>query len=135
MPVLITTATKEDAELIADLSRQTFYEAFAPQNTKENMDKFMNEVFTKQGLMEEVGAKDNIFYLAMQDQHAVGYVRMRLNNQPPELSGRDSIEIARIYAVSDSIGKGVGRLLMQRCLETAMALKKDTIWLGVWEHN
>ena len=42
----IRFATKEDASLIADLSRKTFYDTFAHQNTKENMDKFMNEQFT-----------------------------------------------------------------------------------------
>ena len=44
----IREATRKDAELIADLSRQTFYETFAPDNRKEDMDQFMNEVFSKE---------------------------------------------------------------------------------------
>ena len=135
MPVHVRVATKEDAALIADLSRQTFYESFAAQNTRENMDKFMNEVFTKERLMEEVGAKNNIFLLAYYGEEVVGYVRMRENNQPPGLDSNAALEIARIYATAPSIGKGVGKILMQKCLDTAIKLKKDVVWLGVWEHN
>jgi hypothetical protein len=35
-------ATKEDAVLIADISRQTFYDTFAADNTEANMAKFLS---------------------------------------------------------------------------------------------
>lgn len=131
----IKMATNADAELIADMSRQTFYETFVSQNTKENMDKFMNESFTKEALMEEVGEPGNIFLLAYDEKEPAGYVRMRENNNPPELGNRNSIEIARIYAATNAIGKGVGKTLMQKCIEIAQEKKKDVLWLGVWEKN
>ena len=131
----IRIASKNDAELIADMSRQTFYDSFAAQNTKEDMDKFMNEQFTKQALMKEVGAERNIFLLTYDRDEPVGYVRMRENNNPPELGTDKAIEIARIYAVQSSIGKGVGKALMQKCIEIANEKKHHTLWLGVWEYN
>lgn len=133
--ITISYATTADAALIADMSRQTFYETFASFNTKENMDMFMNEQFTREKLMQEVGAPGNIFLLAYEGNEPVGYVRMRENNNPPELEGKETIEIARIYAVTSSIGKGVGKKLMQQCLATAEEKNKELIWLGVWEHN
>ncbi len=131
----IKMATNADAELIADMSRKTFYETFVSQNTKENMDKFMNESFTKEALMKEVGEPGNIFLLAYDEKEPAGYVRMRENNNPPELGNRNSIEIARIYAATNAIGKGVGKTLMQKCIEIAQEKKKDVLWLGVWEKN
>ncbi|MEI2737499.1 MAG: GNAT family N-acetyltransferase [Chitinophagaceae bacterium] len=131
----IRIASSEDAELIADMSRQTFYETFVSQNTKENMDKFMNGVFTKDALTKEVGAPGNIFLLAYDEQEPVGYVRMRENNNPPELSNMETIEIARIYATTNSIGKGVGKALMQESIKMATEKKKQVVWLGVWEKN
>lgn len=131
----IKMATNADAELIADMSRKTFYETFVSQNTKENMDKFMNESFTKEALMKEVGEPGNIFLLAYDEKEPAGYVRMRENNNPPELGNRNSIEIARIYAATNTIGKGVGKTLMQKCIEIAQEKKKDVLWLGVWEKN
>ena len=134
-PVSLRYATFADSELIADLSRQTFYEAFAAQNTKENMDIFMTEQFSKEKLMEEVGAKDNIFLLAYDKDDLVGYARLRENNIPPELGISNALEIARIYATANSIGKGVGKALMQKCIDIALEKKAAAIWLGVWEHN
>lgn len=136
MPLVsIRYATLKDAGLIADFSRQTFYETFASHNTKENMDKFMNEQFSREVLMQEVGSPGNIFLLAHEQEEPVGYVRMRESINPPELCNSNVIEIARIYATSNSIGKGVGKALMQRCIDIALEMNKDVIWLGVWEHN
>ena len=131
----IRFAESNDAELIADISRQTFDDTFASQNTKENMDKFMSETFSREILMKEVGAPGNIFLLAYDGEEPVGYVRMRENNNPPELGTIDAIEIARLYASTNAIGKGVGKALMQKCIELATDKKTTAIWLGVWQEN
>lgn len=131
----IRIATAADAEMIADMSRQTFYDSFALQNTKEDMDKFMNEVFTREALIREVGAPGNIFLLALAGNEPVGYVRMRDGEKRSEFVGRSSMEVARIYAIQHSVGKGVGSALMQKCIEIAKEMNRQVIWLGVWEHN
>ena len=134
--VTIKTATTADAKLIADLSRETFYNAFAPANTKANMQKFMNEVFTCEKLMEELYFADNIFLLAYENNKPVGYVRMRDKAMPEtEITNYDLIEIARIYTLTNAIGKGIGSMLMNECISIAKNLKRDSIWLGVWENN
>ena len=135
MPLLIRFATKDDAELIADLSIKTFYDSFIDQNSKANMDKFLQEQFTRENLMAEVGSKDNIFFLAYLGGVPVGYTRLRDNNQPQELGNKRALEIARIYVTTDAIGKGVGRLMMKKSLDIAYDMKKEVVWLGVWEHN
>ena len=133
--ITIRHANKQDAELIADMSRQTFYDTFADVNTKENMDKFMNEQFTFEKLINEVGTPGNIFLLAYDGDQPVGYVRIRENNNPPSLGSHNAIEIARIYATSNAIGKGIGKALMQKAIEIAQAGKREFAWLGVWEKN
>lgn len=135
MKITIRIAEQTDAELIADLSRKTFYETFATHNTKENMNKFMNEQFTREELIKEVKDPGNIFILAFDDQLPVGYVRMQEREPYPEFENKDSIEIARIYVVNTSIGTGVGKMMMHRCIAIAKEMKKDIIWLGVWEKN
>lgn len=131
----IREAIADDAERIADLSRQTFYETFAPYNTKENMEKFLGTQFTKPDLMKEVGARGNIFFIAFENDTPVGYAFLRQTKNPPALGSTPAIELARIYAASQVIGRGVGKLLMQTCLDKAKELKKEILWLGVWEKN
>lgn len=133
--VLVRYATREDAPVIAALSRETFYDTFAAQNSREDMEKFMAGQFSTQRLMDQVGAPGNIFLLAFVDDQVAGYVRMLEGFPPAELKELPAIEIARIYASQHVIGKGVGKALMQRCIEIATEKKKRSIWLGVWEKN
>src|SRR5258705_12422069 len=129
MDITIRSATENDAELIADLSRETFYESFASGNTKENMDKFMNEQFTRQKLVNEVKQPWHIFFLAYINDEPVGYAKMRDSAVPLDLVNQSCIEIARIYSVQNRIGKGVGKKLMQACHDIAKQKSKKILWL------
>jgi ribosomal protein S18 acetylase RimI-like enzyme len=134
--ITIRIATVADAALIADLSRETFYNAFAIHNTKADIDKFMNEVFTREKLMSELNLPDNIFLLAYTGDEVAGYVRMRDKNIPETSLGTDNIiEISRIYTASSIIGKGVGSALLSECIAIAKQKQREYIWLGVWEKN
>lgn len=130
----IAIATLSDAELIADISRETFYESFAAQNTKSDMDKFMSEQFTKEKLMAEVGENGNHFLIAMEADIIAGYAKLK-DGTNSDLQSDNAIEISRIYAGTSFIGKGVGKGLMKASIAMARSMKKDYIWLGVWEHN
>jgi ribosomal protein S18 acetylase RimI-like enzyme len=135
MSVIVQYAAPADAEKIAFLSRQTFYDTFAAFNTKEDMDKFMNESFSMEALINEVTLPLNIFLVAFMEEELVGYAKLTLSKNPPELGTAKSIEIGRLYAAQKTIGHGVGKALMQLCLQVAAEKGKEIIWLGVWEHN
>jgi diamine N-acetyltransferase len=132
MELVIREATTADAALIADLSRQTFYDTFAAANTKEDMEQFLTEQFTHAALMAEVGAPENIFLLAYDGETPAGYARLRETRADVT---ENKIEIARLYAATEMIGKGVGKALMQACIDLAKRKHKRFIYLGVWEKN
>jgi ribosomal protein S18 acetylase RimI-like enzyme len=133
--IIIHVATADDAKLIVDISRRTFYDSFASFNTKENMDKFMQNDFSNARLTAQVTDPGNIFLLADYENETVGYVRMLESRNPPELGNIEAIEIARIYSEQKTIGKGIGKFLMLKCFDIAKERNKKIIWLGVWEHN
>ncbi|MFI5186995.1 MAG: GNAT family N-acetyltransferase [Chitinophagales bacterium] len=135
LDITIKFATETDAELIADLSHKTFYDSYARYNSKANMDKFLNEQFSKQKLIEEVSQPWHIFFLAFMAGEPAGYVKLREGEVPLDLIGQSCIEIARIYSVQHAIGKGVGSALMQTCIDTARQKGKKNLWLGVWPKN
>jgi len=135
-PIRISIAATMDAELIADLSRRTFYETFAPHNTPENMEQFLQTQFSREVLIRQVGAPRNTFVLARLNDQPVGYARLyEATELPRGIAGTNSIEIARLYAEQQVIGKGIGKALMHACLDVARQKEKEWIWLGVWEHN
>lgn len=135
MSIIIRSAIPDDAELIADLSRKTFYDTFAQYNTKENMDKYMNEQFAREMLINEVENGNGYFFIAFDMERPVGYVRMHDGDKYEAFGNKSSVEIVRIYADQPVIGKGVGSVMMKFCMEEAKRMNRAILWLGVWEKN
>jgi GNAT superfamily N-acetyltransferase len=133
--VWIRVAGPEDAELVAEVSRRTFYDSFARYNTEENMRMYLDEQFPKARQMAEVGRPGRVFLLAYYGEEPAGYASLRLGEPPYGLQDEPAIEIVQLYSEQKMIGKGIGPALMQACIDTARLQDCDWIWLGVWEHN
>jgi ribosomal protein S18 acetylase RimI-like enzyme len=73
--------------------------------------------------------------LAYHNTEVAGYARLREYNIPPGIGTIHTLEIARLYAVSSMIGKGVGSALMEKSIELAKEKQKTCVWLGVWQEN
>jgi len=131
----IRFATEDEAELIAELSRRTFYETFAAQNSKENMDMHMAQYYAVEKIRAELKDPFSIFFIAYDDNRLAGYAKMNEHIKEESKELESPIEIERIYAVKEMIGKGVGKKLMEKCLAIANEKNKKTVWLGVWESN
>jgi ribosomal protein S18 acetylase RimI-like enzyme len=133
--VTIRPGMKEDAEMIADISRYCFYHTYAPVNTKANLDKYMQEQFSHEMLMEEVVDDNNIFLLAYHLGNISGYAKLLNNSAHSKLGSKKQVEIVRFYVLPDFKGKGVGTQLMRACINYAKSKEADFLWLGVWEKN
>ena len=133
--IQIRQAAPVDADMIADISRRTFYDSFAHQNKPEDIAQYMDHQFTRESIIAEVGAPGNIFLLAYLEGQLMGYVRLLEHAPPPGMGEGPAIEIVRLYAEQAAIGQGVGSALMQGTIDLARAQGKHWIWLGVWEHN
>jgi diamine N-acetyltransferase len=135
--ICIRQATEKDAGLLLDLSAQTFNQAFGNQNSCDNMSAYMASAFTHDQLVKEIRSTYSVFlmaYIPGQD-NPVGYTKLRTGKPVKDLKGAKAIEIHRIYVLQEVIGQGVGKALMERCLEIAQRENYEVIWLGVWEKN
>jgi diamine N-acetyltransferase len=133
--VKIKLATTSDVNTLLELSANTFYQAFAGQNTEANMAAYMTSAFTASQLSEEIKDPACIFFLAFMDEEAVGYSKLRKNKSHKNLKGAKAIEIHRLYVLKKMVGKKIGKALMEKCLEVAKRENYEVVWLGVWEHN
>jgi len=135
MSYIIRQPTVSDAPMLATLARQTFEDAFAAQNTPENMAAYVSVAFTTTQIAQELQDINCLYFVAWFDETPVGYAKLRKNSIPEKLKTPHAIELQRIYVSQQQIGTGVGKQLMAHCLQTARQQNYQTIWLGVWQHN
>jgi diamine N-acetyltransferase len=133
--ISIRYVNSDEAPLIADMSRKTFYDTFASFNTAADMEKFMAVQFSREMLINEVGQGGSYFLLASYGNEPAGYAKLKEGETWPAFHGKSAIEITRIYALTEMIGKGIGAALMQASIDHAVKAGKQIIWLGVWEKN
>lgn len=131
----IKKATLTEIDQLQQIGRQTFYETFASGNTKENMQKYLDEGFSVDKLTTELSDKNAEFYFATFNKKVIGYLKLNFGQSQTELKDNTALEIERIYVLKEFHGKAVGQALYEKAIQVARQTKSDYVWLGVWEKN
>ena len=131
----IRYGTTADAALLAELGAKTFFDTFAKDNTPEDMATHLKRAFSPEIQLQEISEPNTVFLIAEIDERPVGYAQLILNSSDESITGSRPLEIRRIYASQDFLGKGVGKELMQAAIREARQRGSDCVWLGVWEKN
>jgi ribosomal protein S18 acetylase RimI-like enzyme len=133
--ITISKATGKDAVTLQVLGKKTFHETFANSNTEEDMASYLENNFTLDKIGAELHNPNSFFYIVYEGREAIGYLKVNHGIAQTELQDDSSLEIERIYLLSDYHGKKIGQILYEKALEVAHQLNKKAIWLGVWEEN
>lgn len=133
--ISVRTCNQKDVEALVALGIKTFRDTFDEYNTPENMIHYINDTFTRKIIEHEMKQPGTVFFLAFDGRKAAGYAKVRSSHTPTGLSSTSALEIERLYAHREYVGKRVGYMLMQTCLAYAKKKNIQTLWLGVWEKN
>jgi ribosomal protein S18 acetylase RimI-like enzyme len=131
----IEKVLNKDITVLRELSITTFSETFQDLNTSENMRKYIDDSLSLGKLTEELEHDNSEFYFIHYDGRLAGYLKINIKDAQNELKNENALEIERIYVLKDFHGKGLGLQLLQQAVLMANRLKKDFVWLGVWEKN
>ena len=127
--------TTDDASMLSELGARTFYDTFAKDNTPGNIAAYLKASFSPEIQFNELSQLDNIFLVAEFENTPIGYAQLIMDGRDESINRNRPLEIRRIYASQEYLGKGVGRELMQSTIREARQRGCDSIWLGVWEKN
>jgi diamine N-acetyltransferase len=131
----ILPAGREQLPAVVKISTGTFYETFAADNSKADMDAYLSENFSAGSLGKEMDDGRGQFYLARVGDEVAGYLKLKRSDAPPELAGKAVLEIERVYVLKAYQSQKVGAALMQFAIGEARRSGAEALWLGVWEHN
>lgn len=131
----IRKANSADVQLISAISTVTFYEAYFEQDTPVDMARYLAEAFSEEQIAEELADGKNVFFIALREGKAVGYAKLISGSTTEGVSGKNPIELKRIYLVERYWGTGIGEWLLRHCEVYGRERGHDSIWLGVWQEN
>jgi diamine N-acetyltransferase len=135
MPLSFRICNIVDLNQLIEISKSTYYEAFAGKNTKESMDQYLNDAFNRNQLKSELENKDSTFYFAYFQNDLIGYFKINKGDAQEEKFDENTIELARLYVIKEYRNKKFGEKILTKALELAKQTDAEFIWLGVWDRN
>jgi GNAT superfamily N-acetyltransferase len=133
--VNIRRGALEDAAVLADLARTTFYDAFAATNDATDMALHLERAYSVAQQGAELQDPGITTLLVERDGATIAYAQIRDHHIPECITGPAPVELWRFYVHRDWHGRGVAQALMDRVKAEARQRGARTLWLGVWERN
>ncbi|MBC7743808.1 MAG: GNAT family N-acetyltransferase [Flavobacterium sp.] len=135
--ITIRLVTFEDLELITNMGRRTFIEAFAHLNNPVHFNAYLNSHHVLEAVEIEFNNPKNQFYIAEVDFKPAGLCKLVLNENEghPKLQKYTCLELERIYVLKQFQGRGIGNYLFKKAEEIGRDNNFEILWLGVWEKN
>ena len=124
-----------DLEPLILISKKTFSETFAADNTAENLKEYLENAFNEEKLTLELLDKNSEFHFVEDHDEVLAYLKVNINQSQTEKVLGEALEIERIYVHKEFQGRKIGQLLLSKAINLAKKKHLKNVWLGVWEHN
>ncbi|WP_146898160.1 GNAT family N-acetyltransferase [Adhaeribacter aerolatus] len=131
----VRTATSQDNILLARQGLETFEQAFAAQNTPEDMAAYLAGTFSPELQAAELADPHNLFWLIYTTEVPVGYVKISTGAAAACLTQVKALKIARFYLLQVCCSQGIGSAVLRQVQHYARKNGFASVWLTVWEHN
>ena len=132
---ILRLARRDDAARLCALMRETFITANGHCRSPENVEVFLNAVYTVPRQRDEIADPDLVTLIAQADNGDwAGYAQLRFASAPkPGVTLARPVELGRIYLLPRFHGQGLGTALMGRLVEHARRRGGDGLWLNAWQ--
>lgn len=131
----IRRATVADAKNVAELGRETFWNAHEAVVPEADLSAYLDQAFSLERVTSELSNTANIFHLAEDGGRAVGYSKIIHDFSHDLINRADVTKLERIYFLPSHHGTGAAQELFALNQGLARAKRQSGIWLTVWVGN
>lgn len=128
--ISIRKATFDDIRIIQQIAHTTWYPTFDKILSQEQIQYMLEMMYSRESLTEQIEIKKHNFYLAQENNRALGFISVELHYQK-----QSTAKIHKIYLLPSAQGKGIGKLLMQKAEGIAREQKMEKLSLNVNRFN
>jgi len=133
--VEIIEADASQAQLLRDISEQTFREAYGDKTDPQEMDEYVAFAFTLKAIEREFANAQSKFFLLRYAGEWTGYALVRWDERHEALEVERAIMLHRIYLLRQFWGLKLGSVLLEYIIEFARSEGYQWLWLAVWDQN
>jgi len=125
----------QDLDMLTEISRTTFIDAFEKDNKPLDFNNYMDAAFSKETIKAELLNPNSSFYFTYLNQELAGYFKLNKAEAQNEILDQSSIELERIYVLNKFQGLGIGKRMLNEIIAISKVKQLHYLWLGVWELN
>lgn len=133
--ITIVRATLNHSNLLTDLGKTTFLEAHGKSASAENIEVYVSKKFTTQAFEEELKDNNTIFYILYFNNKAVGYSKIIINSNHPNIGFENVTKLERLYVLQEFHGLKLGLELFNFNQNETLKHNQNGMWLFVWTEN
>ncbi len=126
--MIIREIEKKDVKNLVALSIQVWLHTYANEGIRSEISNFVLDTFTQDNFESTLDSTNEKIFIAVVDEHLVGYIRINLQAQSSATTG---YEIVTLYIQEHFQNKGMGKAL----LEFVWEVYGSNCWLTTWIHN
>jgi GNAT superfamily N-acetyltransferase len=131
----ILKATVNDAELIAQLGKQTFYESHGHSASAVDIDAFVLKHYTTNAVIKEFDNPKVEYNLITYNGNTVGFSKIEISSPDDNINEKNVTKLNRLYLLDSYHGKKLGATLFNFNIDLSKSKNDKGIWLHVWVEN
>ncbi len=124
----IQICTVPDAYEISEVAIKS-YKEFYLYLWNDDGSWYMNRSFLPEIVKEEIKNPNARFYFLRTAGEIIGFTKLNLQQPLVGTEYTNAMELERIYIVKAFAGKGFGRQAVEFCVQLAMDMNREIIWL------
>lgn len=130
----IIPCTTQDVERLSDIAIRA-YADFYLYLWHDNGEWYINRCFTPTVLEKELKDPNASIYFLEENQQAVGFLKLNIDQPLKNYEHYNCIELERIYLMKSATGRGLGRRVVEFCFDYGRKLNKEIIWLKAMDSS
>lgn len=134
--MILRPAFLEDIPALAELGRSSFCAKFAHLYSAEDLDPFLEQVYSIKGVTSDFNQPNLIYQLAEDETGLIGFCKIARRSSYAEHSdAKRPMGLNQLYTAAGRTGQGIGAALTDWALAEAREHSADAVQLSVYSEN
>ena len=131
--ISIREAGVDDVGTLSAIGHASFRAAYENWSEPDDLVAHLEDFFSEVAIHAAMGLPGCRYLLALNDDLAIGFIKIREGAQPDEIPVARALELHQVYVMPGQQRFGIGGRLIDAAARYAQEQSADGVWLTVWE--